>query len=73
MDKNRVGVINSDYLNRPVTYDAEKLTDSQNRGVMMEWEKPLMEAHAHLICGEGGHHVLNVTSMALNRIASGNR
>lgn len=34
--------------------------DEEDLGVMMEWEAPLMQAHAQLLCGEGGREVLNV-------------
>lgn len=33
--------------------------DSDNKAVMMAWEKPLMEAHAKAVCSGGGH-VLNI-------------
>lgn len=53
---------NSQYLENPVEYtaDGEKLMDTESEAVMMEWEKPLMEIHAKVICGEGGKDVLNV-------------
>mmetsp|Transcript_21503 Transcript_21503/g.27467 ORF Transcript_21503/g.27467 Transcript_21503/m.27467 type:complete len:293 (+) Transcript_21503:113-991(+) len=53
---------NAQYLNNSVEYtnDGEKLMDTESEAVMMEWEKPLMEIHAKLICGEGGKDVLNV-------------
>jgi protein arginine N-methyltransferase 2 len=34
--------------------------DEEDLGVMMEWEAPLMQAHAQLLCGEGDRDVLNV-------------
>lgn len=37
----------------------DKLLDEDNRGVMMEWERPLMRAHAEVICQSKGD-VLNV-------------
>lgn len=42
---------NSDlYLTRNVRYENGKLMDSENDAVMMEWEKPLMVAHAQVLC-----------------------
>lgn len=35
------------------------LVDEEQKAVMMEWEKPLMIAHAHAICSRGGD-ILNV-------------
>jgi hypothetical protein len=37
----------------------DKLLDDDDRGVMMEWERPLMKAHAGVICQTQGD-VLNV-------------
>ncbi|CAL1360594.1 unnamed protein product [Linum trigynum] len=37
---------NGDYLEDRVSFSEDKLLDSHNKGVMMAWEKPLMEAHA---------------------------
>jgi protein arginine N-methyltransferase 2 len=48
-----------DYLDRQVKYDGDSLIDSDNDAVMMEWERPLMDAHAEIIC-EGQGDVLNV-------------
>jgi protein arginine N-methyltransferase 2 len=64
-------VVNAKYLSRDVTYtdDGELLLDSEADGVMMEWERPLMEAHADCIASLGpngrekpkrGADVLNV-------------
>jgi type IV protein arginine methyltransferase len=47
------------YLNQKLTYDGDKLLDANGEAVMMAWEKPLMLAHAHLLCQSGGD-VLNV-------------
>ncbi|CAK0737367.1 hypothetical protein CVIRNUC_000900 [Coccomyxa viridis] len=48
------------YLQQRLQYDAEeRLMDAEDRAVMMAWEGPLMEAHAHAICSSGGD-VLNV-------------
>lgn len=50
---------NKRYLQRSVTYDGDRLIDEDHRGVMMQWEDPLMAAHAEIICQTRGH-VLNV-------------
>ena len=52
------------YLAQDVTYDHARaggavLSDEASRAVMMQWEGPLMKAHAHAICCQGGP-VLNV-------------
>jgi protein arginine N-methyltransferase 2 len=48
------------YLQQPVRYDGDdKLLDTENDAVMMEWEAPLMERHAQVICAARGD-VLNV-------------
>jgi len=31
----------------------DKLLDEDDRGVMMEWERPLMRAHAEILCNGG--------------------
>ncbi|KAL7533178.1 hypothetical protein ACHAWF_004370, partial [Thalassiosira exigua] len=54
-----------DYLSHSnVRYDAahELLLDDDGDAVMMEWERPLMEAHAKLLTGGGnqGKRVLNI-------------
>ena len=33
--------------------------DAEHKAVMMAWEGPLMEAHAHVVCAGGGS-VLNI-------------
>ena len=50
------------YLGRAVRYEGDKLLDSAEDAVMMEWERPLMGVHADALCpdGEGPHDVLNV-------------
>jgi type IV protein arginine methyltransferase len=48
-----------DYLGQSVSYQGGNLMDANGEAVMMEWEKPLMLAHANLICQSGGD-VLNV-------------
>ncbi|GAQ80409.1 ankyrin repeat family protein [Klebsormidium nitens] len=50
---------NSGYLQERVKYDDDKLLDAESNGVMMEWERPLMESHAQAVCFSGGD-VLNV-------------
>ncbi|THU46790.1 hypothetical protein C4D60_Mb09t08600 [Musa balbisiana] len=47
------------YLEDRVSFSEDKLMDSESKAVMMEWERPLMEAHARAVCGGGGK-VLNV-------------
>ncbi len=54
----------SDYLERNVRYDAENtiLLDDDNDAVMMQWERPIMDAHASIITSNGrkGRVVLNI-------------
>ncbi|KAL1196456.1 Protein VAPYRIN [Cardamine amara subsp. amara] len=50
---------NQEYLQDRVSFSEDKIMDSESKGVMMAWEKPLMEAHAKAICINGGH-ILNV-------------
>jgi len=50
---------NRKYLQRGVSYEKDTLVDDDKRGVMMEWETPLMAAHAEIICQTKGD-VLNV-------------
>ncbi|BDA44371.1 Protein arginine N-methyltransferase 2 [Coccomyxa sp. Obi] len=49
------------YLQQRLQYDAasERLMDPDDKAVMMAWEGPLMEAHAHAVAASGGD-VLNV-------------
>lgn len=50
-----------EYLGGTVRYEKGRLVDEAEEGVMMEWEAPLMEAHAGLLCGDGGDRdVVNV-------------
>jgi protein arginine N-methyltransferase 2 len=50
----------ANYLSQPVRYDGEdKLLDTENDAVMMDWEAPLMRRHADVVCASGGD-VLNV-------------
>lgn len=49
------------YLGGNVRYEKDRLVDETEEGVMMEWESPLMEAHASLLCGEAkDRDVMNV-------------
>jgi len=50
---------NAEYLKQKLTFDTDKVLDEQGDAVMMEWERPLMEAHAEFICSQGGD-ILNV-------------
>lgn len=50
---------NGEYLDDRVSFSEDKLMDSNSKAVMMEWEKPLMEAHAKAVCSGGGH-ILNI-------------
>lgn len=47
------------YLQQKLSYDDAVLLDANNEAVMMDWEKPLMLAHANLIC-QGGGDILNI-------------
>ena len=48
-----------EYLARSIRYEGDVLFDEADDAVMMEWETPLMEAHADRLCAAGGD-VLNV-------------
>lgn len=49
------------YLARSVRYDGDRLLDEANDAVMMEWERPLMKAHAQVLCGsERDRKLLNI-------------
>jgi protein arginine N-methyltransferase 2 len=43
---------NKDYLDRNVRYEGDNLLDDENDAVMMEWETPIMHAHAKILCTE---------------------
>jgi protein arginine N-methyltransferase 2 len=45
-----------------VKYDGDKLLDSDDDAVMMEWERPLMDAHASIMTNDGkkGMTVMNI-------------
>jgi protein arginine N-methyltransferase 2 len=51
---------NKTYLEERVKFSEDKLMDEEGKGVMMAWEKPLMEAHAKAVCAGGGGDILNV-------------
>ncbi|CDP01221.1 unnamed protein product [Coffea canephora] len=53
------GGSNVDYLEDRVSFSEDKLMDTEDKAVMMAWEKPLMEAHAKAVCSGGGH-ILNI-------------
>lgn len=44
------------YLKQDLSLDDESLIDSQGDAVMMEWERPLMQASADLLCGTSFPH-----------------
>uniref|UniRef100_J3LT25 Protein arginine N-methyltransferase 2 n=2 Tax=Oryza brachyantha TaxID=4533 RepID=J3LT25_ORYBR len=48
------------YLESRVSFSEERVMDADSKAVMMEWERPLMEAHARAVCSGGGGKVLNV-------------
>ena len=48
-----------EYLSRSIRYEGDTLFDSNDDGVMMAWETPLMKAHAEQICATCGD-VMNV-------------
>lgn len=50
---------NKSYLEERVMFSEDKLLDEESKGIMMLWEKPLMEAHARAVCAGGGD-ILNV-------------
>ncbi|KAJ0963443.1 hypothetical protein J5N97_028565 [Dioscorea zingiberensis] len=51
----------NEYLEDRVSFSEDKLMDSESKAVMMAWERPLMEAHAKAVCGNGnGGRILNV-------------
>ncbi|KDD74705.1 hypothetical protein H632_c1123p0, partial [Helicosporidium sp. ATCC 50920] len=50
---------NADYLASKVEYSQDTLVDAEGEAVMMEWERPLMERHAAMLCAAGGD-VMNV-------------
>ncbi|EFJ15138.1 hypothetical protein SELMODRAFT_118824 [Selaginella moellendorffii] len=50
---------NKDYLEARLSFSEGKLVNEESEGVMMAWERPLMEAHAKAVCC-GGDDILNV-------------
>lgn len=61
LEKNRpkTSFANKSYLEERVRFSEDKLLDEGSKGVMMAWERPLMEAHAKAVCAAGGD-ILNV-------------
>lgn len=57
--ENGNGVFNGEYLEDRVSFSEDKLMDCDSKAVMMEWERPLMEAHAKAVCSAGGQ-ILNI-------------
>ncbi|KAL3514393.1 hypothetical protein ACH5RR_027110 [Cinchona calisaya] len=53
------GGSNVDYLEDRVSFSEDKLMDTEDKAIMMAWEKPLMEAHAKAVCSGGGR-ILNI-------------
>lgn len=51
---------NDDYLKDTIEITDTTILDSAANGVMMDWETPLMERHAELLCGRPGRRVLNI-------------
>ena len=51
---------NEDYLRSNLTMGDASILDSATNGVMMDWERPLMERHASLLLPRPGLRVLNV-------------
>ena len=54
------GVPAETYLDSRVSFSEDRVMDAESKAVMMEWERPLMEAHARAVCAAGGGKVLNV-------------
>ncbi|KQK13074.1 protein arginine N-methyltransferase 2 [Brachypodium distachyon] len=53
------GVPAESYLDSRVSFSEDRVMDAESKAVMMEWERPLMEAHARAVC-TGAGKVLNV-------------
>lgn len=51
---------NDDYLKDTINITDTTILDSAANGVMMDWETPLMERHADLLCPRPGLRVLNI-------------
>ncbi|KAM0937434.1 putative guanidinoacetate N-methyltransferase [Dioscorea sansibarensis] len=51
----------NEYLDDRVSFSEDKVMEAESKAVMMAWERPLMEAHARAVCGNGnGGRILNV-------------
>jgi protein arginine N-methyltransferase 2 len=59
-DEEDVSKENSAYLTNPVSFTDVSLVDASYNAVMMEWERPLMEAHATHLLPRDGLRVLNI-------------
>lgn len=60
------GCSSSDYLHSRVELVGDALIDDDMNGVMMEWERPLMERHAEILCSgcdDGLKNVFNVLNV----------
>jgi protein arginine N-methyltransferase 2 len=51
---------NDDYLKDTIEITDTTILDSAANGVMMDWETPLMERHATLLCPRPGLRILNI-------------
>lgn len=51
---------NDDYLKDTIEISDTTILDSAANGVMMDWETPIMERHAELLCPRPGLRVLNI-------------
>ncbi|KIW05731.1 uncharacterized protein PV09_03588 [Verruconis gallopava] len=51
---------NAAYLRSAISFNDASILDSAANGVMMSWERPIMERHASLLCQKPGLRVLNV-------------
>ncbi|QDS78186.1 hypothetical protein FKW77_005504 [Venturia effusa] len=51
---------NDNYLKDSIDIKETTILDSAANGVMMDWEAPLMERHAELLCPRPGLRVLNI-------------
>lgn len=61
-EKDANNVNSADYLASSLTYHADKLLDSANNGVMMEWERGIMERSVEVLLphNKPGRRVLNI-------------
>jgi len=51
---------NLDYLQSAAKYEGDLIQETTRDAVMMEWERPLMQAHAQALFSDGARSVLNV-------------